>query len=285
MARQMRVEYPGAIYHVTSRGNEKKAIFYEDYDRNCFLDILADVVKRYLWICHGYCLMPNHYHLIIETREGNLSRGMRQLNGVYSQKFNATYSRVGHLVQGRYKAILIDRENYLLELCRYIVLNPVRAKIVTKPEDYFWSSYRITAALQKCPDFLTIDWILKQFGEQSEYAQQNYIKFVYDGIDAISPWKDLRGQIILGKNSFIQTIDALIKQNADTLDIPKKQRYVSRESPIKLVTLNSKIAASQSRNKIIHMLHYENGIAVNQIAKIFSLHPSTISKIINHTHK
>ena len=149
MTRPLRIEYPNAVYHVTSRGNARNKIFLGDQDRENFLAVLDAVVKRYNWLCHAYCLMDNHYHLMIETPDANLSRGMRQLNGVYTQKYNWWHSKTGHIFQGRYKAILVEKENYLLELCRYVVLNPVRANMVDKPEEWKWSSYGATAGLTK----------------------------------------------------------------------------------------------------------------------------------------
>ena len=154
MARPLRIEYPGALYHVTSRGNARKRIFKDDGDRELFLRVLAFVVERCHWICHAYCLMDNHYHFLIETPEANLSQGMRQVNGVYTQAYNRGHGKVGHLFQGRFKAILVDKESYLLELCRYVVLNPVRAKLVDRSEDWPWSSYRATAGIEKAPAFL-----------------------------------------------------------------------------------------------------------------------------------
>ena len=151
MSRPLRIEYPGAVYHITSRGNEKKPVFKDDQDRDNFLKTLQHVNKRYNWICHAYCLMTNHFHLLIETPDGNLSLGMRQLNGVYTQLFNKWHGRVGHLFQGRYKAILIQKDSHLLEVCRYVVLNPVRAKMVEKPEEWKWSSYLATAGKIKAP--------------------------------------------------------------------------------------------------------------------------------------
>ena len=133
MARPLRIEYPGAVYHVTSRGNARKKIFLDDIDRDEFLATLGWVVERFGWGCHAYCLMDNHFHLLIETPKPNLSLGMRQLNGVYTQRFNRRHKRVGHLFQGRFKAILVERDSYLLELARYIVLNPVRIPIGDRP--------------------------------------------------------------------------------------------------------------------------------------------------------
>jgi putative transposase len=166
MARPLRLEFPGAIYHVTSRGNALLPIFEVKQDRQSFLALLQEVVKRFNWLCHAYCLMDNHYHVLVGTVDGNLSMGMRHLNGVYTQRFNRHHNRVGHVFQGRYKSILVDRDSYLLELCRYVVLNPVRAKMVREPGKYPWSSYRPTAGLVKRPSLLTLDWVLGQFADK-----------------------------------------------------------------------------------------------------------------------
>jgi len=141
MARPLRIEFPGALYHITSRGNARQTIFFDEEDFTDFLTVLGQVAKRYHLLLHSYCLMHNHYHLLIETPEGNLARGMRQLNGIYTQHANQRHQRVGHLLQGRYRSILVDKENYLLELSRYIALNPVRANLVEDPKDWPWSAY------------------------------------------------------------------------------------------------------------------------------------------------
>jgi putative transposase len=133
MTRPVRIEFSGALYHVTSRGDRKEAIYEDDVDRERFLEILGEVVRVWNWTCHAFCLMTNHYHLVIETPDGNLSKGMRQLNGVYTQASNRRHGRVGRLFQGRYKAILVDGDAYLLELTRYVVLNPVRAGMFRHP--------------------------------------------------------------------------------------------------------------------------------------------------------
>ena len=136
MARPLRIEYEGAVYHVTSRGNGRQSIFCVDSDREAFLEVLSDTVRRFGWICHAYCLMTNHYHLLLETPEANLSRGMRHLNGVYTQAFNRRHMRSGHVMQGRFKGIVVEKESHLLELVRYVVLNPVRAKTVRSAKDW-----------------------------------------------------------------------------------------------------------------------------------------------------
>jgi REP element-mobilizing transposase RayT len=170
MARPLRIEYPGAVYHLTARGNARQPIFRDDADRELFLSTPSHVISRYAWRCHAYCLMANHYHLLVETPKANLSRGMRQLNGVYTQAFNRRLGRVGHLFQGRYKAILVEKEAHLLELCRYVVLNPLRVKARQRVEDWRWGSYRATAGLAPLPNFLTVDLVLGHFGQPRRKA-------------------------------------------------------------------------------------------------------------------
>src|SRR4030042_1088894 len=173
-------------------------IFEDDEDIECLLSILEDVVKRFNWVIHAYCLMDNHYHLLIETGDGILSKAMRHLNGVYTQCFNRKHDHVGHIFQGRFKSILVNRESHLLELCRYIVLNPLRAGMIRQIDQYKWSSYRATAGLEEKPGFLTVDWILLQFDMRKAEAEEAYQKFVYAGIGIPSPWKNLKGQGIIG---------------------------------------------------------------------------------------
>ena len=134
MSRPLRIEFPGGLYHVTSRGDRREAIYLSDADRQYWLELLGQVCTRYNWLCHAYCLMDNHFHIVVETIDGNLSAGMRHLNGVYTQWHNRSHNRVGHVFQGRFKAIIVQREAYLLELARYVVLNPVRAGICDLPE-------------------------------------------------------------------------------------------------------------------------------------------------------
>jgi len=141
VARPLRIEYAGALYHVTSRGDRREDIYFDDDDREIWLAVFAQVCARFNWRCHAWCLMDNHYDILIETIEGNLSKGMRQLNGVYTQQSNRKHGLYGHLFQGRYKAILVEREAYLLELSRYVVLNPVRAGMAKDIDDWKWSSY------------------------------------------------------------------------------------------------------------------------------------------------
>ena len=138
MARPLRVEFPGAVYHVTARGNRHEGIFVDDEDRQALLKVVAQALSRFDAEALAYCLMANHYHFVLHTRQGNLSLLVRHINGVYPQTYNRRHQKVGHLLQGRFKAILVDRDAYLLDVCRYVDLNPVRALLVPKPEAWAW---------------------------------------------------------------------------------------------------------------------------------------------------
>jgi putative transposase len=224
MARPLRIAYPGAVYHVTSRGNARQDIVRDDRDRTAFLTLLAHVLDRFGWVCHAYCLMDNHYHLLLETPQPNLSQGMRQLNGRYTQGFNRRHHRVGHLLQGRFTAILVEKEAHLLELCRYVVLNPVRATMVTHPRLWLWSSYRGTAGELTGPGWLSTEWILAHFGARQRAAQLRYREFVAEGRGGPRPWEQLQGQIYLGSDEFIaqHQPDRVIRE------IPRRQTHAKR---------------------------------------------------------
>jgi putative transposase len=204
--RALRVLYPGAVYHVTARGNQRQAIFVDAIDRLEFLRLLQLTIERYGWICHGYCLMGNHYHLLIETPRGNLPIGMRHLNGCYSQWFNRRWQRVGHLFQGRYKAELVEKHPYLLELVRYMALNPMRTDpaLCAAPEHYAWSSYRVLLGLAPGPAWLTVDWVLAQFGDDYEAARSRLKAFVEEGLATeVAEAPDAIGGMYFGSEQFI----------------------------------------------------------------------------------
>ena len=224
MARPLRIEFAGALYHVTSRGDGQEDIYLDDSDREVYLDVLADVKKRFNWTIHAYCLMSNHYHLLIETPDSNLAKGMRHLNGVYTQKFNRHHKRVGHVFQGRYKAILVQKESYLLELSRYIVLNPVRAQMVRSAKDWPWSSYRATAGFVEANPWLTKDWILSAFSRRKKIAIQKYRTFVSEGRNQPKPWQDLKNQIYLGDDNFVDEMQSKISPDTDLSEIPSSQK-------------------------------------------------------------
>jgi putative transposase len=228
VTRPLRLEHPGALWHVTSRGNEKRDVYRDDADRGRFLRILGRTVRQQGWILHAYVLMGNHYHLLMETPEPNLSSGIHDLNGLYAQTFNRRHERVGHLFQGRFKAILLERETHLLELVRYIVLNPVRAGFVSKPGDWRWSNFRATCGLVRCPTWLATDWTLRQFGTGKD-ARTAYRAFVGERLATrYRPWKQLEGQVFLGSPRFCRRLKVLEKTRAADGEIPRVQRSALR---------------------------------------------------------
>lgn len=279
MSRPLRIEYAGAVYHVTSRGNEKKTVFKDDADRPNFLNTLQHVNKRYNWICHAYCLMTNHYHLLIETPDGNLSLGMRQLNGVYTQFFNKRHGRTGHLFQGRYKAILIQKDSHLLEVCRYVVLNPVRAKMVAKPEEYVWSSYLAMAGRAKPHPSLTTEWVLGQFSGKRGKAEGEYRQFVSWGIGKPTIWTEVRGQVLLGEEDFVDQLVDQLKKHKDVPEIPRSQRYAHRPALEKLFGGDVQSNIRRRRDAVKKAVD-EYGYTLRQVAAHLSLHDSSISKIL-----
>ena len=279
MTRPLRVEFPGAIYHVTSRGNAKQAIYIDDEDRGRFLDVLSMVVERFQWFCHAYCLMENHYHLLIETPQGNLSSGMRELNGVYTQGFNQRYGRVGHLFQGRYKAILVEKDSHLLELCRYVVLNPLRVGIIERPEQWRWSSYRATIGLVKRPSFLTDEWILSQFDGRKRVAIERYKRFVMEGVDEESPWETLRGQIFWGTDELIKRVSGLLEKKGNIKEVPRLQRYAARPSLSELFK-GEKRGDREESDRIIYAAYVRHGYTMKEIAEYLGFHYATISRAI-----
>ena len=220
--------------------------------------------------------MFNHYHLVIETPEANLSRGMRQLNGVYTQKFNWRHHRVGHVFQGRYKSILVERESYLLELTRYVVLNPVRAELVDDPKDWPWSSYKATAGLEEAPEFLTTDWILGQFTEERQKAQGLYRIFVSEGKNE-TPWKNLKGGIFLGSEEFIEGLGSYLEDKIYDLEIPRPQRLAMRASLGQLFS-GLKKGEKKERDRRIYEAIQDYGYTLKEVAAYLGLHYSTVSK-------
>jgi len=278
MARPLRLEYEGAVYHVTSHGNAQEDIFLDDRDRARFLEILGDVVTRYGWICHAYCLMTNHYHLLIETPGANLSRGMQLLNGVYTQCFNRQHGQAGHLLQGRFKAILVEKESHLLELARYIVLNPVRAKMVRSVRDWPWSSYRATSGHANIPEFLAIDWLLSQFDPDPASAVRAYRRFVQQG-RGIHVWKELRAGAFLGTDAFVKQLEPLLKEQPVDPEIRRRERFAARPS---LEELFGGICNKATRNEQIHQAVRIHRYTLREVGNFLGLHFSTISVIAKH---
>ncbi|MDA8163943.1 MAG: transposase [Desulfobacteraceae bacterium] len=280
MARPLRIEYPGAVYHVTSRGNAREAIFLSDDDRRKFLEVLAATVEKYNWLCHAFCLLDNHYHLVIETVDPSLSLGMRQLNGVYTQAFNRTHQRVGHVFQGRYKAIAVEKDSHLLEVCRYVVLNPVRAGMVSKPGAWKWSSYKSTAYAGKLAEYLTTDWVLGQFSQERTTARQRYRKFVAEGMAGkAQPWEKLVGQVFLGSEKFVTSMQELLEGKREIKEIPRSQRYPGRPSLNRLFA-DVPVGNKEQRNQRMGEAHVTYGYTLKEIADFLGVHYTTVSKAV-----
>ena len=274
MARPLRIEFASALYHVTSRGDRQEDIYLNDTDREAFLDVLSEVCNRFNWVVHAYCLMTNHYHLLIETPDANLSQGMRQLNGVYTQTFNRQHKRVGHVFQGRYKAILVQKESYLLELARYIVLNPVRAHMVRAAKDWPWSSYRATAGINEAIYGLHVDWILSSFAVRKTTAIERYKKFVAEGNKQPKPWEQLRNQIYLGNDKFVETMQSLIAEDTNLSEIPASQK---RQVAKPLSYYDKRYT---DRDAAIMHAYASGGYSMNAIGEYFGLHYSRVSRIL-----
>lgn len=228
MSRPLRLDAPGLFHHVMARGNNKMNIFLDDQDRTKFLAVLASVVSRYALSCIAYCLMRNHYHLVVRTAIANLSAAVRQLNGVYAQWWNYRHRRVGHVTQGRFKAQVIQEEGYLLQACRYVALNPVRAGLVTGARDWTWSSYAATIGAVPPSPFLDCQVLLAHFGPPNETARAMYERFV----ESPSPTGDsvgeaLRGDArIIGTNAFVESFAARAAQAAR--QVPHRERQLGR---------------------------------------------------------
>jgi REP element-mobilizing transposase RayT len=282
MARPLRIQYPGAIYHVMDRGNARQPILSNNADRRSFFEILAEVIEQRRWLCHAYCLMNNHYHLLLETPAADLSRGMRQLNGVYTQRYNRRHHRVGHLFQGRFKAVLVQRDVHLLELTRYIVLNPVVAGLVKRPERYPWSSYRAAAGFRGSPAWLTCGWVLSQFGANPSEQCAGYRSFVLKGIaERNCQWS---GGPIVGDDQFVEKHRRYLEAQRAVREIPRRERFADRPSLYTL--LRDSIEAPRNvRNRSVRRVHKEYAYSAAEIGRLLGLHPSTISKIVNGPHR
>lgn len=282
MSRPLRIAYPGAVYHVTSRGNARAEIFRNDSERLDFYEILEAVVRDYNWICHADCQMGNHYHLCVETPEANLAAGMRQLNSLITQKLNRKRGTVGHVFQGRYAAQLIEKEAYFLEVVRYIVLNPVRAGLVAKAADWRWSSYRATAGIRTPLPFQTTGEILARFGTERAAAAAAYRQFVAAGVGAESPFSKMTGGI-LGQEDFVKQVMAPVRVVMESsasggLEVARAERLAGRPG---LAELKTGIAYNKKRrDEAVRAAWNLHGYLMTEIGRAFNLHYTTVSKIV-----
>lgn len=283
MARPLRIEYPGAFYHVTSRGNEKKDIFKTVADREKFLFYLASACARYGAEIHAYCLMTNHYHLMLETPFGNLSLVMKYINSSYTTYFNIKSKRVGHLLQGRYKAILVEADAYAAELSRYIHLNPVRAGMVKSPEEYRWSSCRFYTEGGE-PLWLTTRFILGYFGTEVPESRRKYRNYINEkiGADNYSPLMGVVASTILGSEDFIRKIqeNELDSRPADR-DLPALRELKGRPLTEMISEITGKVFADNkklARLAGIYLCHRYSGAKLKEIGDMFLLSYSGVTQ-------
>lgn len=283
MARPLRIEFPLALYHVTCRGNERRPIFRNDRDRKTFLHLLGMAAVRVGWSVTAYVLMTNHVHLVIQTPEPNLSRGMQWLNGSYAGWFNHVHDRCGHLFQGRFHAFVIEKEAYFAEVLRYVVLNPVRAKIVERPEDYRWSSYRATAGLAPRPEWLDTASALRPFGDDSLEAQAQYRSFVAAKVESVERlWDQVKNAMFLGGEQWATRMRKRIESKVRSTDHPKAQRAIGRPTMTAIVQTVARVgripsdvvrsrAAGRWRHLIAWLGWHEGLVTLRSIAATLRL--------------
>jgi len=289
MSRPLRLEFSGALYHVTARGNAHADIFLDDEDRERFLQLLKDEIIQQGWLCYAWCLMDNHYHFLIETPEANLSRGMQRLNGRYTQSFNRSHKRVGHIFQGRYKAILVEKESHLLELCRYIVLNPVRAGMVADVSQWQWSSYHDMLEYQSS-EWLAVEHVLSLFSAHRDKAIERYQKFVDEGTDR-RPWDQLRGQIYLGGDTFRERLKSRVSEKQMGADIPLAQQHPERPGHLDIlkhvaevygVNVNDVLDRRRHREAYqvsVFLLRRVCNMSLKEVASLANISPGRVSQI------
>ncbi len=276
MGRSIRIQFPGAFYHIFSRGNAKQVIYLDDADRDRFLHFLSLAVTRYGWILHGYCLLDTHYHLLLETPYPNLSDGMRFLNGQYAQKFNFNHDRVGHVFEKRFDAYVVERDRYLFELTRYITLNPVDAGIVKHPADYLWSSYRPATGRCATPAFLSLETTLGLFGHDTLEAMQKYEEFVLEGMGRKLEF-EIRAGVLLGSDSFCAKLEREFLNAETKQGIPNGQKHAYRP---KLSQIFSANMSRLERNEKIYAACRRYGYRQKEIADHLGLAYSTLNEIL-----
>jgi REP element-mobilizing transposase RayT len=275
MSRPLRIQFEGALYHVTSRGDRREPIFVDDEDRHELLGLIALVCLRFDWACIAYCLMGNHYHLLIETRSANLSRGMRHLNGVYTQRFNRRHERVGHVFQGRFAAVLVSEESHLLATARYVVLNPVRAGLVRSAALWPWSSYAATCQGAGASPWLDTRRVLSALSPRLSDAMRMYREFVDQGCDAGSLWDGLRGQIFLGSPDFAERLRHETPATARVdREIPRDQRLPPGQA------LPPDPGSRTQRDQAIAAAFATGRYTQKQLGEHFGLHYSQVSRIV-----
>jgi REP element-mobilizing transposase RayT len=286
VSRPLRIEYPGAFYHVTSRGNERKLVFQNTRDRERYLSYLESAHERYGAVIHTYCLMGNHYHLLLETPRGNLSQIIHHINGAYTTYFNIKRDRSGHLFQGRFKGILVDKDAYCKELSRYIHLNPVRAGMVKTPSEYNWSSYRYFIGKDKKPQWLTAELVLGDFGGEGKKGYRRYREYVERevGKELENPLKRVIASTFLGREEFINDIrtEYLEKKKLDKRNIPAIKKVLKGPPPEEIEKAVVKVLGKNHtlyRKMCIYLSHRHGGMRLDEIGAYFGMKGNAVSQL------
>jgi REP element-mobilizing transposase RayT len=274
MARPLRIQAPGLTYHVMARGNAGRAIYRDDEDRTQFLEVLGACAAVHRLICHAYCQMDTHYHVVLTTAEANLSKAIHDVNGTYATWWNRRHKRVGHVFQGRFRAQIVQEEGYLLEVCRYVALNPVRARLVARPEAWRWSSYRATTGMAARPDFLVTDFLLSHFGALEGSAGDRYRSYVEAAV--VKPVRmPRRGAPVIGDAEFVRRFRSKLRQPLRS--VPLQPRWEDRPS---LAQLFDGAAAKRERNARTILAFRVHRYSMRELARFLELDPSTISRIV-----
>lgn len=267
------MEIEGGLYHVTARGNARQTIYHTDADRMLWLETLAEVCQRFNWKCHAYCQMLDHYHVLVETPDANLSRGMRHLNGVYTQRINRRHGRSGHVLQGRYQAVLVEKESHLLGLTRHVVLNPVRAGMVIDVLSWPWSSCRSMVGREPAPPWLHTEAVTLQFNELRRDAWILFEDYVRAGVGLPSIWGSQRHPILLGSDAFVDRMLARLPQNRTLAEVPRVQRRpVSPPLDYYLEQPDRRSAMGEA--------YISGSYLMREIAERFNVHYSTVSRAV-----
>jgi putative transposase len=290
MSRPLRIEFAGAVYHVSACGNSSQPIFLKDGDRRQFLQLFGREIAQHRWLCHGYCLLTDQYRLLIETPEGRLGRGIGRLNAIYSQWFNRRHGRAGHLFQGRYKAIVLEKALWLSAVSRDLAWAPVRAGLVKRPGQWDWSSHRAIAKGRDAPDWLSIDWILGDFAGAPEGARKAYRAFVAQGKRAPSPWEHVRAQMYLGSQAFLTEMSQRVS-NLPADQAPRAALYPDRPTHETIIGAVAEAAGvppptaldRHARQDVfqvtVYLLRRAANLSLKEVAGLAHVSPPRISQI------
>ncbi len=285
MARLTRNEFPGGVYYIKAGGKDTESIFRDPSDRARFLDILSETAFRFKWLCHSYCLLDDHYHLLLETPCGRLSLGMRQINGLYTQSFNKKYGRQGPLFGERFRSIIIEKTRYLLPLHRHMMLNPVRANLASEPKAWPWSSYLPNILKGVRPGFLFTQWILSFFqGKDKALALERYERYISSGSDECFLWQELKERMFLGSDSFIEKVKKRLQvQNCGKRDMNSWLRSGERLA-LKEIFGTGKLPRKERDSRIYHA-YIHQGYTLSEIAAFLNIHLATASRAVRRMEK